>query len=86
MNSIITIKFKNAILPFMFCVFLVCLIVFSKTNLVAVSNGLFLWANNVVPSLLPFFIGTELLLQTNIVPWLGKVLNPIMRPVFNVPR
>lgn len=44
-----------------------------------------LWANNVIPSLFPFFIATELLGFTNIIPKIGKVLNPIMRPIFNVP-
>lgn len=44
-----------------------------------------LWANNVIPSLFPFFIATELLGFTNIIPKIGKLLNPIMRPIFNVP-
>ena len=38
-----------------------------------------------MPSLLPFFIATELLTHTNIIPILGKALNRIMRPIFNVP-
>lgn len=44
-----------------------------------------MWANNVLPSLLPFFIATELLSHTNIISKIGKILNPIMRPIFNVP-
>lgn len=44
-----------------------------------------LWANNVIPSLFPFFIATELLGYTNIIPKIGKLLNPIMKPIFNVP-
>lgn len=44
-----------------------------------------LWANNVIPSLFPFFIATELLGYTNIIPKIGTLLNPIMRPIFNVP-
>ena len=44
-----------------------------------------LWANNVIPSLFPFFIATELLGYTNIIPKIGKLLNPVMRPIFNVP-
>lgn len=47
--------------------------------------GLALWANHVVPSLLPFFIGVELLSHTSLISVLGKILNPIMRPIFNVP-
>ena len=44
-----------------------------------------MWANSVVPSLLPFFIATELLGYTNIIPMFGKLLNKFMRPLFNVP-
>ncbi len=48
-------------------------------------NGLSLFANSVLPSLLPFFIATELLSYTGIIEVLGKVLNKFMRPIFNVP-
>jgi nucleoside recognition membrane protein YjiH len=70
----------------LFCAFTVCLVVFSNSNLVAAKAGLVLWANNVVPSLFPFFIATELLSHTNVINKIGKFLNPIMRPIFNVPR
>ena len=79
------ISVKKYILPTIFCLFTICLVIFSKSNLTAAKNGLVLWANNVVPSLLPFFIATELLGYTNVVNKLGKLLNPIMRPIFNVP-
>ena len=47
--------------------------------------GLALWADSVLPALLPFFIATELLSYTNVIPFLGRMLNKFMRPVFNVP-
>lgn len=48
-------------------------------------NGLNLWITSVVPALLPFFIACELLTHTDIINLLGKKLNKIMRPIFNVP-
>lgn len=51
----------------------------------AAQSGLTLFANSVLPSLLPFFIATELLCHTNIIHYLGRCLNGIMRPLFNVP-
>ena len=81
----IFLSIRKLILPTLFCTFTICLVIFSKNNLNAAKNGLVLWANNVVPSLLPFFIATELLGYTNVVNKLGKLLNPIMRPIFNVP-
>ena len=81
----IFLSIRRNILPAIFCIFTICLVIFSKNNLVAAKNGLLLWANNVVPSLLPFFIATELLSYTNVISKLGKLLNPIMRPLFHVP-
>lgn len=75
---------KNAI-SIVFCLFSICLVLFSASNLTAAKNGLILWATAVVPSLFPFFVATELLSQTNIISLLGKYFNFIMRPLFCVP-
>ena len=79
------INIKKVIIPFIFCVFTIWFIIFSKTNLTATKSGLELWATSVLPSLLPFFIAVELLKYTDIIKIWGKLFNPIMRPVFNVP-
>lgn len=81
----IFISLKKNILPFIFFLLAICLVIFSKTNLVAAKNGLILWANNVVPSLFPFFVITELLSHTNFIYYVGKAFDKIMRPLFNVP-
>lgn len=83
--NFICLSFKKNILPFLFCIFTICLLLFSRQNISATKDGLWLWANSVVPSLLPFFIATEVLSYTNIIYYLGKLLNNIMRPLFNVP-
>lgn len=79
------LKLKSLILPTIICLFIFLLIIFSRDNLSAAKSGLNLWANSVLPSLLPFFIATELLGYTNVVSMLGKLLNKLMRPIFNVP-
>lgn len=81
----IIFKLKQLFIPACICLFTAFLLVFSNTNLSSAKNGLALWANSVVPSLLPFFIATELLSHTNVISILGKYLNKFMRPVFNVP-
>lgn len=83
--NFIFLSIKRNILPSIFCIFIISLILFSKNNISAAKGGLLLWANNVVPSLLPFFIATELISHTNVVSKLGKILNPIMKIIFNVP-
>lgn len=83
---IVLLKFiKKNLLSIIFILFTICLIIFSKSNLAATKSGLELWFSSVVPALLPFFIATELLSHTNVVSFLGKLLNKFMRPIFNVP-
>jgi sporulation integral membrane protein YlbJ len=78
------INIKRFFFTTIFLAFLICLIIFSKTNLEAARNGLVLWANSVLPSLFPFFIASELIYQTNLPYILGKSLNSIMKPFFNI--
>ncbi|MQL52930.1 sporulation integral membrane protein YlbJ [Desulfofundulus thermobenzoicus] len=47
--------------------------------------GLSAWWNIVFPSLLPFFIVSELLMNFGVVHFMGILLEPVMRPLFNVP-
>ena len=84
--KILLINLKRNIIPILFLLFTICLIVFSKSNIIAVKNSLNIWVNNVIPSLFPFFIATELLNHTNIPRITGNMFNKIMRPLFNVPR
>lgn len=84
--KILTISIKKNIIPTIFCLFTMGLIIFSKNNLQASKTGLLLFANSVLPSLLPFFIATELLSHTTLIYTLGNILNRFMRPIFNVPR
>lgn len=83
--NVICLSLKNNILPSLIIIFVICLVLFSNQNLSATKNGLLLWANSVVPALLPFFIATELLSHTNVVAFIGKLLNKYMKPIFNVP-
>lgn len=80
-----TINLKKNFLSILLCLFIICLLVFSKGNISAAKSGLSLWVNSVVPSLFPFFIAIELLNHTNVANILGKFFSKIMRPFFNVP-
>lgn len=81
----IILSFKRNILPIIFILITICLVIFSKSNLIATKNGLTLWATCVVPSLFPFFVITNLLTYTKIVSIIGKLLDKFMKPLFNIP-
>jgi sporulation integral membrane protein YlbJ len=51
----------------------------------AAVQGLRVWWEIVFPALLPFFIGSEILMGLGVVHLMGVLLEPFMRPLFNVP-
>lgn len=61
------------------------LIIFSEHGYRATVAALKLFFEVVFPSLLPFFILSDLLLATGVVHFLGVFFEPVMRPLFNVP-
>lgn len=63
----------------------VAMIQYPKESFDSAVTGLNLWWNIVFPSLLPFFILSEILMGSGVVHFIGVLLEPLMRPVFNVP-
>lgn len=63
----------------------ICLITFPNQSLDASIQGLTIWWKIVFPSLLPFFIISELLIAFGVVNFIGVLFEPIMRPLFRVP-
>lgn len=63
----------------------IMLIVFSEHGYHATVGALKLFFEVVFPSLLPFFIISDVLLSTGMVHYLGVYFEPLMRPLFNVP-
>lgn len=51
----------------------------------AAVKGLKLWWDVVVPALLPFFVGGQILMGLGVVHFMGVLLEPPMRPLFNLP-
>ena len=83
--SFLVINLKKYFFTIIFLFFTISLLLFSTNTLIAAQNGLVLWSTKVLPSLFPFFVATELLCKTNFTYILGKILNKIMKPLFNVP-
>ena len=60
------------------------LVIFPKQSLEAAANGLDLCLNVIIPSLFPFFVLSTLIVQLGLARYFGRVLEPVMRPLFNV--
>lgn len=61
------------------------LVLYPQVALEAAKEGMHLFLNVVFPSLLPFFILSDIMLALGVVHFIGVLFEPLMRPVFNVP-
>jgi sporulation integral membrane protein YlbJ len=76
---------KKLLLPILSVLFIISLILLSKTAVNSAIKGIDLWLNIVFPSLFPFFVASELLNKSGFIRAAGILFEPIMRPLFNVP-
>lgn len=75
----------TVILATMAVIFTLALVVYPKAGYEAGMEGLKVCWEIIIPSLLPFFIVSELLLGLGVVRGFGVLLEPLMRPLFSVP-
>ncbi|MTT32001.1 sporulation integral membrane protein YlbJ [Terrilactibacillus sp. BCM23-1] len=61
------------------------MITYPQVSLDASIRGLKLWWDVVFPSLMPFFILSELMIAFGLVSFMGVLFEPIMRPLFRIP-
>jgi len=60
------------------------LVMFPNESIGAARDGLTLCVNVIIPSLFPFFVLSTLVVETGVTRHLGRLFEPIMRPLFNV--
>ncbi|WP_026692141.1 sporulation integral membrane protein YlbJ [Peribacillus kribbensis] len=78
-------RLKTVILSSLAVFLAASLIKFPQQAFDASIRGLNMWWEIVFPSLLPFFIVSEMLIGFGVVRFLGVLLEPFMRPLFRVP-
>lgn len=80
---------KNQIIIFFFPIVIVLflvvgIIIFPQESIKSAKEGLNIWVNVLIPSLLPFVIGANLIVDLKIVDLIGVIINPITKFIFNV--
>lgn len=71
--------------PALIVLFLILgIILFPNDSLNAAKEGLNIWTTVLIPSLLPFIIGANLVVDLKIVDIVGFIINPITKLIFNV--
>lgn len=78
-------RIKNLIIASLTTLFAISIMVYPKAAFESSLKGLEMWWEIVFPSLLPFFILSELLICFGVVRFIGVLMEPIMRPLFRVP-
>ncbi|KOC24411.1 sporulation integral membrane protein YlbJ [Bacillus velezensis] len=78
-------KFHTFLISLFFIFLTATVISHPQASFEASKTGLSMWWEVVFPSLLPFFILSELLIGFGIVKFVGLLLEPFMRPIFRVP-
>lgn len=79
------IYFKKSLLPLFGVFVIIALIIYPKVAVSSALSGINLWFNIVFPSLFPFFVASQLLSRSGFINLFGTILEPVMRPLFNVP-
>ena len=78
-------RFLSYCMAFVTVFITIVMVQYPKESFDSAIVGLNLWWNVVFPSLLPFFILSEILMGVGVVHFIGVILEPLMRPLFNVP-
>lgn len=78
-------NFFSLFLAFLAIILTIAMILHPEATFQGANYGLKTWATILVPSLLPFFIIADILVELGVVSLLGVLLEPLMRPVFKQP-
>ncbi len=78
-------KYLSIFLGMTLAVMAISMLLLPQQSVAAAMNGLHLWWEVIVPSLLPFFIISNLLISIGAAQAAGHCFAPFMRPLFNLP-
>lgn len=72
------------IIPLLVAFFNILIIIVPNVVISSAQDGLLLWFNKIIPSILPFLIGTNILIHLGFIDFLGTLLDPFMKRFFNI--
>lgn len=75
---------KEKAISILLCFLLILLIIFAPSASVGASKGLILWYSQVLPSLLPFTLILQMMMNSGTVLWLGSISGPVISKVFGL--
>lgn len=79
-----SISIKNFFIVLLLLIIMLAIISNPEESMNSANEGLNIWLNLLLPSLFPFILISNLLISFGFVKFLGRFLEPIMRPIFKV--
>ncbi|QUH27418.1 hypothetical protein [Vallitalea guaymasensis] len=76
---------KSFIMNMILIILLLTILVLPKTSMEAAKNGLLLWFNVIIPTLFPFILLSNLIINTNIINYINYIFTGLMTRLFNLP-
>ena len=77
-------RFRDAVFSLGVALMVLSLLLFPKQSVAAASDGVQLCLNVILPSLFPFFVLSTLCVELGMIGALGKLMQPLMAPLFRV--
>ncbi|MEG2712394.1 MAG: hypothetical protein RR988_05165 [Clostridia bacterium] len=77
-------KLNKGLIALLFCMLFAYLIVFAKVNYNISKEIVLFWINVLIPSLLPFLLFSEILINTNASIYLSKTVGIFLPKIFKV--
>lgn len=79
------LKVTKYFIPKFIVLFLIIgIAIFPTSSIESAKSGIDVWVNILIPSLLPFIIGANLIVSLKVVDIIGYIINPITKFIFNV--
>lgn len=78
------LKISTIMISLLAFIFIITIFIFPSESIEAAKYGLNLWFNVLFPSQFPFIIGANILIGVGAVNFIGVLLEPIMKRVFNI--
>lgn len=79
------VKIKDLSISLLIIILFFMLLIFSNTSFYSAKKGIELFLYNVVPSIFPFLVLSNILINSNVLNIIQKIFNPITKKLFNLP-
>ena len=76
---------KNLIINVMILLLLFIILILPKSSMEAAKRGLLLWFNVIIPTLFPFILLSNIIVNSNLINYINYFFTPIMSKVFGLP-